>query len=110
LYAEEEEYELAIADFDEAIALFPRIWSTYIWRAKAFSFLGQYDQALLDMDTAVELGGTAGTPLFNRAELFILLGQHEEARNDLEQALQSDDLLFTERERAQRLLEELSEY
>lgn len=49
------EYEKAIAEFDEAIRIGPSFAETYVDRGFAFSSKGNYDKAIADYDKAIQL-------------------------------------------------------
>ncbi len=50
------EYHLAIQDYDEALAIFPRLGEAYAGRARSYQFLGRDLEAQQDVDRAVEFG------------------------------------------------------
>jgi tetratricopeptide (TPR) repeat protein len=54
-YALDRQYNLAIADFNQAIALNPKVSSYYTYRANAYYSLKQYQLTIADLDRAIAL-------------------------------------------------------
>ncbi|MGH6907325.1 MAG: tetratricopeptide repeat protein [Aestuariivirga sp.] len=54
-YSNKNEYDLAIADYDKAIALNPEYAEAYNNRGNAYYRKGKYDRAIADYDKAIAL-------------------------------------------------------
>ncbi len=100
-YVHLEEYKLAQADCNKAIALDPRSAPAYTYRGECFYSQDRLDQALIDMNTAVNLmmdnpvpdmGSIGGEniwkiwPVVNRAMVHNKMGHPELALKDYELA------------------------
>ena len=57
-YAQMSQHELAVRDYDKAIALSPDFSWTYMNRAKTWFVLRQYEKAWADVQAYRKLGGT----------------------------------------------------
>jgi len=78
----------ALADFDAAIAMEPRLGNAYVNRAAAQLALGRGRSALSDADMAIKLGGDSlHVAYFTRAAAEEDAGQTEAAYRDYKQAL-----------------------
>lgn len=55
IYSGEKKYEMALADYSEAIKLEPKNPGLYIFRADASTGLGYYEASLIDLNTAILL-------------------------------------------------------
>ena len=53
-YLEQEQYNQAIVDFDEAIRLDPQYANAYYNRGRAYRKRGLYEQAILDFDAYIK--------------------------------------------------------
>lgn len=79
---QQDRYEEAIADYDQAIALNPRAVGAYNNRGYCHSVLGQLDQALEDCDQAIQLDPKQSFAYGSRGHTYFLMGQFEEALKD----------------------------
>ena len=66
-YLEQEQYNQAIVDFDEAIRLDPEYANAYFNRGTAYNKLGQHERAILDFDAYIALEPHDATGYFGRA-------------------------------------------
>ncbi|HET7083301.1 MAG TPA: tetratricopeptide repeat protein [Rhizomicrobium sp.] len=89
-------YELAIADFDKAIALKPDDFYSYDARGDAYAKLGQYVQAIENFDQAIKLKKDLPATYSSRGFAHEALGQHDLAIADFSRAiaLKPDDARF----------------
>ena len=85
-YLEQEQYNQAIVDFDEAIRLDPQYAKVYSNRGLAYINLGQYERAILDYDEAIRLDPQYGNAYYNRGIAYENLGQQEQADLDFAKA------------------------
>ncbi|MEI6043253.1 MAG: tetratricopeptide repeat protein [Chloroflexota bacterium] len=103
----------AIEDFDVAIALDPTSPVIYYNRALAHRRSNNLNGAIADYSSAIELSGqTPSGPmpeaLFNRAALYRAIHRLVEATNDLHVLLALPELAGVYRDRAEKLLAQLS--
>ncbi|MES2253550.1 MAG: tetratricopeptide repeat protein [Pseudomonadota bacterium] len=80
-------YELAIADFDKAIAVKPDDFYSYSTRGTSYSRLGQYARAIEDFDQAIKLEKDNAADYVLRAQAHESLGQHDPAIADYGRAI-----------------------
>lgn len=95
-----ERYELAIADFDKAVALKPDDFYSIASRGDAYFRLGQYAPAIKDYDHAIQLKQDEAGVFSARASAQEALGHDEQALADYGTAikLKPDDVLsYTQR-------------
>jgi tetratricopeptide (TPR) repeat protein len=85
--ADEEKWEEAIAELDQAIELDPEFSLAYIARANAHFSLEQFEQAVVDYTKAIELDPDSALAYANRGSAYAALGQMAQARADYETAL-----------------------
>src|SRR5262245_28839780 len=78
----------AIADYDRAIELDPRMASAFRGRAVARQDLGDLAGALTDFDRAIDLDPQSYVAYFGRGTLHRIMGDSEAELADLNQALQ----------------------
>jgi tetratricopeptide (TPR) repeat protein len=78
----------AIAEYDKAIELNPKLAMAYVNRGFAYDGKGLYDQAISDYTKAIELNpGFAGT-YFNRGRAYLSKGQYDRAISDYSKAVE----------------------
>jgi tetratricopeptide (TPR) repeat protein len=80
-------YELAIADFDKAIALKPDDFYSYDIRGDAYAKLGQYAHAIENFDQAINLRKDAPATYSSRGFAHGALGQYDLAIADFSRAI-----------------------
>jgi len=81
-YSEDEEYELAIAEFDKAIQLIPENPEMYIDRGMSYYNLCQYQRAIEDYAKAIEFDADNSQVYRCRADVYRSLGQTADADAD----------------------------
>ncbi|WP_407120149.1 tetratricopeptide repeat protein [Bradyrhizobium sp. STM 3561] len=86
-YQTKEDYDRAIADYDQAIALAPDAEGPFANRGIVHRKKQEYDQAIADLTRAIALGGKDGLVYFNRAEAYNGTGDHDRAIADLDRAI-----------------------
>ena len=90
-YANLEEFERAVQDYDEAIRLDPELALAYLFRGIAYDELGEYDQAALDYGEATRVDPKLAPAYGNRGIVyFINLGDTEKAIEDFDEAIRLD--------------------
>lgn len=77
----------AIAEFDRAIAIAPRLSIAYLNRGLAYRDKGQSDRALADLDRAVRYAPDAARGYFHRGQLLRQRGQTGRAEKDEDRAV-----------------------
>src|SRR5262245_59008395 len=81
------DYDGAIADFNAALRISPRLPSAYIGRAVASRVRGEFDKARADIERAISINGELAEAYTNRADLKLEAGDLEGAAQDLDRAL-----------------------
>jgi len=85
-FALREDFDSAIADFDQAIKLKPDALA-YFNRGNAYYDKGQHDRAIADYDQAIRLKPDVALAYFNRGNAYYDKGQHDRAIADYDQAI-----------------------
>jgi tetratricopeptide (TPR) repeat protein len=85
-----QQYGLAIADFDKAIALRPGDVQVRFNRAVTFERKGEFDQALVDLAEVVKAWPNEVNGLFERGYVHMKKGDYDRAIDDFDQALRID--------------------
>lgn len=81
------EYDLAVADCDQAIRLDPRMGNAFANRCVANNYKGNYDLAIGDCDQAIRLNPQNATNYSNRCLAQTYKGNYELAMADCDQAI-----------------------
>ena len=89
LYLEFEQYDNAIADFDEMIRLNPNAENGYMWKGKTYYQLKQYDKAIEQYQYVGKLA-TRSYIYSNLAESQIQLQYYEEAADNIIKAFKEE--------------------
>jgi tetratricopeptide (TPR) repeat protein len=89
-YAEQGQYELAIAEFTKAIELDPNYAPSYASRGSAYGYLGEYQKAIDDYTKAIELDPTYPRAYINRGLAYSRLGESYKANQDKAKACELD--------------------
>ena len=84
--ARKNEYDRAIADFDEAIRLDPKDGAAFSARGAMYSIKGEYDRAIADSNAAISLTPN-GTTYSNRGFVYNNRGEYDRAIMDLDRAI-----------------------
>jgi tetratricopeptide (TPR) repeat protein len=86
-YAEGEEHEQAIKDFNKAVELNSEYAVAYYNRGVSYTDLGKHTQALKEYDKAIELNPRYSAAYSNRGNLYTKLRKHEKAMDDFDKAI-----------------------
>ena len=86
--------EVALADFESALAHDPKKWKAVQNRGVSLALRGRTDEAIADFDKVIELNPKYESAWFNRAELLSKQGKYAEAAEDYGETLKlkPDDL------------------
>jgi tetratricopeptide (TPR) repeat protein len=84
---EEAKPDLAMADFEQAIAFNPSYPVAHAYRGEAHKAKGQFAKALSDYDTAISLDAASADLFAYRGEIHRRMGALDKARADYEAAL-----------------------
>ena len=90
VFNEDGEYQKAIANFDKAIELDPKLAPAYNNRGWAYIELGEYEQGIADCNKAIELDPNLALAYSNRGLAYVRLGQYEQAITDCSKAIELD--------------------
>ena len=86
-YGKKEQYDLAIADYNEALKRKPDFARAYISRGYAFEEKKQHDDAISDFDQGLKLSPRSEFGLAMRAKAYRNKGQYQRAIQDYDAAL-----------------------
>jgi tetratricopeptide (TPR) repeat protein len=89
-YTDKKDYELAIADFDQAIRFDPKDARTYNNRGNAYADKGDIDRAIADYDQAIRLDPNNVFAFFNRGNNYGEMKDYDRAIADFEQVIRLD--------------------
>ncbi|MFP3091064.1 tetratricopeptide repeat protein [Treponema sp. TIM-1] len=90
LFATRGDYELAIADFTEAIRLDPNYAAAYNNRGIMYTNKGDYDRAIADFTEAIRLDPNDALVYYNRGFVYTNKGDYDRAITDYTQAIRLD--------------------
>ena len=99
-YYEQGQYQLAIEEHNQAIALDPNYIDAYINRGLAYSQLGDYNQAIADYSKAIELNSSYTDAYNNRGVAYYNLQQYTNAIADYNKVIElnpNDNLTYNNR-------------
>jgi tetratricopeptide (TPR) repeat protein len=86
-YEKKKQYDLALADLNQAIRLDPTLTAAFNNRGAMYDHKGQYDAAFADYDHAIQLDPTAPEALRNRASLHRKKGEYDLSIADATEAI-----------------------
>jgi tetratricopeptide (TPR) repeat protein len=86
-YAQYRLFDIALLDFDRAVALRPNDFNAVYNRAVALERAGKYDQALLDLDRSDRLKPNDLNVLYERGYTYMKKGDNDRAIADLDEVL-----------------------
>src|SRR5215472_6377935 len=89
-YRAKAQYERAIADFDEAIHLDPKLAAAFYNRGLAYGSKDQYERAIADFDEAIRLDPKFVFAFIGRGGVYALKAQYDRAIADFDQAIRLD--------------------
>ena len=86
-YDDKGEYDLALADYEQAVAINPQDADAFNSRGTTYTALGRYELAIQDFDQAIKLNPASPMAFGNRCFAKALLGQLEQGLADCNEAL-----------------------
>lgn len=89
-YSDKQEFDRAIPDFTEAIAINPRYPVSYANRGMVYGNMGQVENAIADFTKAIALDPAYKMALHNRGVAYGNLGEYGKAVSDLSRAIRID--------------------
>jgi tetratricopeptide (TPR) repeat protein len=89
-YVDKGEWDLAIEEYSEAIAIDPEFVEAYYNRGNAYYDKGNLDLAISDYDKAIELDPEDPSAYFNRGMVYGFKGNLDRAINDFDKAIELD--------------------
>jgi len=109
-YYEKEEYDQALADFNEAIKLQKDYYPYYTWRARTHKEMRNYKLAIADFSKSIELdGGNNWEKYLERANIFFLNSDYYLEIADYEQAVIILDKIINSNDVSDDRIEELKD-
>ena len=88
IYAEQGDYDQAIAHYDQGIELYSDYAEAYVYRGLAYANLGEYDQAIADYNKAIELDPDYAKAYNNRGHAYADQEKYEHAIADYNKAIE----------------------
>jgi tetratricopeptide (TPR) repeat protein len=85
-----DQFEKAIQDYGQSIALDPRFANAFRNRGAAWFNTGQYDKALADYDAAIRLEPNEAGGFADRCSVRVMTGKPQEAKVDCDKAIDLD--------------------
>lgn len=82
--------ELAIEEYDQAIALDPQYAEAYLARGYTYAIMGDLDRAIADFDQAIALDPQLAEAYAKRGTAYAVKGDFDQAIADLDQAIALD--------------------
>lgn len=77
------QYDLALADYDQVLALDPDAAEVYVNRGAVYMVMKNYASALADYNRAIELAPDLWQAYYNRANAHEKLGNSKQTNDDL---------------------------
>ncbi|WP_292577417.1 tetratricopeptide repeat protein, partial [Mesorhizobium sp.] len=87
---DKEDWDGAIADYNQAIALDPKATSALFNRGTDWSNRGDYDRAIADFNIVISLEPSASDAFSSRGSAFLRKGKIDAAMLDFQQAIEAD--------------------
>ena len=108
-YAESDNFEQAIIEYNRAIEIDPLYTDAYVNRGEEYLGHGELDQALADFDKAITINPNDAFAYLFRGLCMIEIGENQRAISDIERALELGLPTTVDQELKRELLNELSQ-
>ncbi|HUO93025.1 MAG TPA: tetratricopeptide repeat protein [Rhizomicrobium sp.] len=89
-YENTKQYNLAMADFSQAVGLDPTYADAFDDRGNVYTKTGDYNHAIADYDRAISLKSDVALYYSNRGYTYYLKGDNDAALTDLDRAISLD--------------------
>ena len=89
-YYDKGDYDRAIADYNEAIQLDPKLAFAWNHRGNAYYVKGDYDRAIADYNEAIRVDPKRAAAWSNRGNAYYVKGDYDRAIADYNEAIQLD--------------------
>ncbi|MGO9952361.1 MAG: tetratricopeptide repeat protein [Dissulfurispiraceae bacterium] len=89
-YLERGQYDLALAEFNKALDIYPTSAEIYNNRGVTYAHKGQYDLAIIDFTKAIEIMPDSAKTYYNRGIIYATRGQAQLALFDFKKCLELD--------------------
>lgn len=90
VYSDKKNIDLALKDFNKAIAINPQYQGAYNNRGLIYRSIGKYTQAIDDFNKAIDINLEQAITYYNRGGTYISLGSYTQAINDFNRAIEID--------------------
>jgi protein O-mannosyl-transferase len=104
------EYDRALADFNNSIKLNPNNADVFTGRANIYSLKDEFNLALSDYTKSIELDNKNANTYFNRAGAYNLMKQYDKAIEDYNAALLLNPNLISAKENRSRIYSTIGKY
>ena len=81
-HIEKEQYDLAIAEFNSAIIINPKLFEAFFWRGVTYYNKGNYEKAIRDFNKTIKIKPKYIYAYLNRGNTYNDKGEHEKAITD----------------------------
>jgi tetratricopeptide (TPR) repeat protein len=111
-YSQDEKWEKALNDFEEALKYISEDALTFGSRGVTYDLMERYEEALADFDRAIALNEKLDWAIASRGQTYRLMGRYQEALVDYHRAIapdEKDDWAIAQRGETYRLMERYEE-
>ena len=91
VYLDEENYDMALSDFNKSIELNSRYYVSYENRGYIYSLQEDYDKAILDFEKSLELSPESSYSYCSLGFVYLQLENYEDALINLNKAIENDE-------------------
>jgi tetratricopeptide (TPR) repeat protein len=87
-YRNKDEHDRAIADYNKAIEIDPKLAAAYRSRGNAYADKGEYDRAIMDYTKAIEIDPKYASAYDNRCDAYLHKGEYDRAIVDCNKTIE----------------------